>query len=686
MEIRFGLPEPLSMRGSAFQGTLPDLVAPLLAAELPAGLVLTERTEILPPAGTVALTAVQPALPTTSALLIHRALDVDGPSLTLGSTWRLRTTDMDPVDALAEATGATRLLITPADPRGARGVIKRFDLPSADSAAVSVLAAWRGDDERAANKALGRLLKTTDVPGAVTLFQRYSTPGERRPWLALYDRSETTEDRFAVIDGLGEMGDQRLGWELATQLTTDPELGARTDALVRVARLQGDQPDQASDPAGHRAWRNPIELLEYTRKRAGTHELRVLPALATALMRGGRAMDAGELLQRPSTPLEIALRAEYGARTGAFGIPVRALVATALGMAPDDPDVIEATGHALARLGDRTGGIGQLILSAELANTDLHRWSSVSRAAAEYGDLAASHYASRRASDLAPTDAVAARQLQRSGMLVRSASDIRLGVKRLNGRTLYDDETDLGTLISRAPELELALLRFHESDVLGDANLLRRRMELHREAAMVQGSARDGALLKLRHRSNAGRDAITAGRTSQFWTADPSSGASPAARMHIQLATGQPVRPAGAGAAIWYTLRRNPEKLAEDAPTWPVGMTDAEFPPIDNYAVDKALGAVAGVTAQSSTRYQRSLLLTERAVGDLPPPLANLYDAGPTVLSTARGIRVVRLEGGPIPLFAAVTLFEGRDLIGLGLTPTSARDAVEQALGEVPTP
>ena len=115
-------------------------------------------------------------------------------------------------------------------------------------------------------------------------------------------------------------------------------------------------------------------------------------------------------------------------------------------------------------------------------------------------------------------------------------------------------------------------------------------------------------------------------------------------------------------------------------------MQDFEREGPEGYSPNRDLSRVRGVLAWSSTPLQRTVLRTERATGDLPPPIVNLYENGPTVLSTQRGASVVRLEGGGIPVYAGVTLADGQDVVGLGLNPASARDAVLAGIGALEPP
>jgi hypothetical protein len=243
---------------------------------------------------------------------------------------------------------------------------------------------------------------------------------------------------------------------------------------------------------------------------------------------------------------------------------------------------------------------------------------------------------------------------------------------------------------------ELALLRHHIGDVESDRKLLLKRAQLHFERGMTEDAALDGSLLLDRFRSADGARFVLGGVTGRFRHANPASliqryGSSAEvrnARVDLALVTGNRPNPAGSPERrkTLSLLRSNPARLALEASTWPVAMRDFEYPAPVGFKRNRVLSAVQGVNAWSDSTRQMTVVITEKSTGTLPPPLANLYKIGPTVLSTGRGATVIRLDGGAIPVFAGVTLLDGRDVIGLGLSPSAARDAVLYGIGELEVP
>jgi tetratricopeptide (TPR) repeat protein len=696
IEIRFTEPQRLGGFGLALLGDVPDLIAPGLAQRMPPGIAIAERLAVTPPEGMVVLTAVRPDHERDPDVLLNRTLTTDTRALTLKSDWRVLTDD-DPTERLASFTRPTQVLIFPDADKKGRQATRRLALPESDQRVIEAMLLWRLGLDKKAKRVLGKLHPDLPVAELARLLAKYVPPGDRRPWIALVELVDTDNERIAVIDGLVEIGDQRLGWQLATALTRSEDLETRTRALVQVARLQGPKPDARSDPEGANAWREPLRILEVALKRAGPHQDLVRTDLARAYIRAGRPMEASEVLDRamdyPDARKQ-AVYAEFGGVTGVYGIDVLGLVSSALRESPYDPDVHEAAGRALAAIGRRREGVADVLRSAELAGNDASRWIAAAEMAAEYGDLRAAIFAARRASDLAPTQLVPAILLQQLAILAQDEEQIRIGRERSGEELFAVESPTLADLIELAPEYELALLRTHTDEVERDRTLLERRALLHYERHMYEDAALDGALLLDRHNVRKGARYLAAGVLSRVRHQQPlqlvegHTRASEVreARMDIQLVLGLTPKSEGDRGRILNNARYRPERIAKASTTWPLGMKDFEATPPPGFEDNRILSGVVGVMAWSDPSRQMSVLRTERSVGDLPPPLDQIYQNGPTVLSTARGAAVVRLESGGIPVYAGVTIENGQDVIGLGLTPAAARDAVLYGIGALERP
>ncbi|MEZ4317417.1 MAG: hypothetical protein R3F61_07930 [Myxococcota bacterium] len=696
IEIRFTEAEKLDGFGPALKGDVVDLIAPGLAQRLPPGIVIAERLHVEPPPGMMMLTAVRPVHERDPEVLLNRSLHTRDRALTLASDWHVLTAE-DPTARLQAFTRPTEVLVFPEADKQGRVAAKRLDLPEADKVVVESMLLWRLGEDKKAARLLGKLHPDLSVSDIAELLARYVPPGNRKPWEALVQLVGADNERIAVIDGLIQIGDQRLGWQLATALTRSEDLETRTRALVQVARLQGPQPDARSDPEGAQAWREPLQILEVALKRARQSEPLVRVDLAAAYIRSGRPMEASDILDQAMekpTPRARAVYAEFGGTTGVYGIDVLGLVQAALEEAPYDPDVHEAAGRALAAIGRRREGVAEVLRSAELAGNDAARWMAAAEMAAAYGDLRAAVFASRRASDLAPSQLVPAILLQRFAILARDTDQVRIAQDRSGEKLSEVEDPSLDDLLKLAPEYELALLRHHTDDVERSRDLLRKRAELHYARHMVEDAALDGSLLLDRHRDALGARYLAAGVLSRFRHENPlrlvaghaTSESAREARMDIQMVLGDTPIPQGERGKTLNDTRYKPEKVASEAPTWPLAMKAFEHEAPAGFQLNKILSNIPGVLAWSDPARQMTILRTERSTGDLPPPIVLLYSNGPTVLSTARGAAVVRLDGGGIPVYAGVTIDNGQDVIGLGLTPAAARDAVLYGIGALEVP
>src|SRR5690606_27959359 len=99
------------------------------------------------------------------------------------------------------------------------------------------------------------------------------------------------------------------------------------------------------------------------------------------------------------------------------------------------------------------------------------------------------------------------------------------------------------------------------------------------------------------------------------------------------------------------------------------------------FVVNRRLGAVRGVAAWSDPTEELAIVRIGAVTGVLPPPLGQLWTLGAApVQSLPGGGQIVRLEGGILPLFAAVAIDDGEEVYGLGYTAAAARRALGIAL------
>jgi hypothetical protein len=92
---------------------------------------------------------------------------------------------------------------------------------------------------------------------------------------------------------------------------------------------------------------------------------------------------------------------------------------------------------------------------------------------------------------------------------------------------------------------------------------------------------------------------------------------------------------------------------------------------------------VPGVVAYSHPEAARAVVRVSTVTGLVPPPVGLLYTASPQVLERlADGGQVIRLEGGVIPLYAAVTIDGAEEVYGFAFTVEGAKRALADALAD----
>jgi hypothetical protein len=104
------------------------------------------------------------------------------------------------------------------------------------------------------------------------------------------------------------------------------------------------------------------------------------------------------------------------------------------------------------------------------------------------------------------------------------------------------------------------------------------------------------------------------------------------------------------------------------------------MPSPSGYLVNRTLGAAPGVLAWSNADSATAILITSQVTGILPPPLGQLYTQNERPLETLEdGSQILELEGGVIPLYVAIKVRDGREVLGLGFTIPAATRALQTA-------
>lgn len=342
---------------------------------------------------------------------------------------------------------------------------------------------------------------------------------------------------------------------------------------------------------------------------------------------------------------------------------------------------------------DARSGLRQALTDARLTVDDAGLWRRAAEVALRAGDAPAAGHAARRASDLAPDDAAAARLLATASAILGDREGHDLARRRLGeqGRVEAWPPT-VDQLVATAPDAMYAILAHRDEEVSADPRLLAIRAQQHVDAGRLDDAARDGVLLAERHGRPEGWGlafAATAGRlysSALVAALDRAASADPAARltrMEFRLVSGlgDPTDDARAlddpRAEVVARLRTDPRSVAADVEGWPVDAVDARLPAPAGYRVHRLLDALPGVHAWSDPDGATAVLRVAGPPGVLPPPLAQLYTPAPEgARALPGGARVLRLDGGMMPLYAATGELDGATVLGLGFTPEAAARAL----------
>lgn len=700
---------------SGLVGTVPPLVAPAMGAWLPPRILVREDLSITPPP------AVQPLSAAPQPPVFH-------PDATLARTFRreggrwvivteverpYRTTSAARDSSAAaflqgQATAGSDVLLLPAPtPDVVKSLREIPDRPPAEIAVLEALLWWNADQPKKALKAMQRALVQAGADDTVKYLARHGRADDVRPWDALNGITRDDRERLAVLRGLESTGQRHAAWLRAAPLTRSADAAVKVEALLAAERLQ---PATApADPREAALWRAPDQLLaeadQVSRTLPGapaSGDPRVLRVMAARALAAGRHSDAEILLEQAlqagEDPVVLVLKAQAAAAAGVSTTQVLADIDRAVELAPFDAVVIGGASDALAQVGRRDRALHFALSSARLAFKDPARWVKAAHRSLEAGDLSTALYAARRGSDLDPKDPDAARMLELCGTLARHAEAAQLGAARAGASQFnLDGPPDLRTLMGVAPEHTLlALLQYHDTDVVKDASLLSLRAQLRLDAGQLDGAARDGALLASGFDQPRGVAIAFAASAGRLWSTllgdllDAAAGRDPVARntrMEWRFITGQGDPLADAAklrddprAQVMLRSISDPDGLAAEVAGWQAGADPAMKPPA-GFRANKWLGGAQGVVAFSDPERGLAILRQRVPTGSLPPVLAQLYTpASPPLGSLPDGGQLVRLEGGPIPLYAAVRIGEdGTETTGLGYTPEEAVFALRSA-------
>ncbi len=704
-------PSALEQVDYGLRGRIAPTLASALAAWLPPRVQVIEQVSVTPPstvtilASRLAPSAFQPEA------LVARTYGREGPRAVVTAEVQRPYRQTSPaVDAAAASfleaqakEGVELLLFTPASKATLQGIAASPQLDAAEKAVLTAQLWWAEGNEKKAAKTLKKAAVQVGFEPLLEGVVYFAQPGDMRPFEAMEVVADEDQGLLIqVVEGLEVAGRLREAWLASVPLhsATDPDVRAR--ALLLAERLQ---PAEAptDDPEGAEAWRDPAELLADAAGAAGADDPRVLFRQAELALERGETAAAEAMLDKVSGlgaggPKVDAMRALAAAKAGLPRDEVTLQIEAAVRAAPANPEVIDFAARATAEVGARDAALTYALTAARIANDRPDLWHGASERALAASDLGTAAYAARRASDLSPDDAARARWLATLGTLLVDQELAELGAGRANEALVSPWPPSLEERMGMAPEEALlGLLDVAEQEVAGDPRMLAMRAQMRIDAGQLDAGARDGMALAQAYQWKEGwalAFAATAGRQystvlrKELDSAAASQLLAQSVRMEYGLVTGSsdPLRDARAldddpRAQTLLEVVANPRDAAARVEGWPEELADPGYAPPKGYRTNKALSAVPGVRAYSNADAATGIVRLGAITGLLPPPLNELYTVDPQPLERLdNGGQVVRLDGGVMPLYAAVAFDGEHEVYGLGFSEEAAKLALSDAM------
>jgi hypothetical protein len=691
--------------GAGMRGEIAPVLGPAMAAWLPPKIRVQEFVDIAGPTNLLIVANSHPRPAYDADALLDRDARRNGPRL------RLQVEAQRPYDETTSTrdAGAARFMAEQAPegvelllfPPTSGAVVKSLaseDLSDAERVALETLL-WLGvDNERKAAKVLKKAIKTLAIDDIAPTLASWLDEGDERPWILLADIVEEEDEaaRVAIMRAMSRYDFGRLAWFEGHALAQSAEPDIATEGLlVQLKHQPLEQPDAEADPDGHARWTEPETLLagieEQGRAAGGDVEDRGQLAIADwRLTYGGDAESALNNLP-DETPRASALHLTQYAETFPNSFVIERAEAL-LAEAPSDPVVVGHLATAMSRIGRKDDALRYGLASARLAHDEVGRWMTASDLAMAAGRLSLALEAARRASDIDPTHGPAAEKLHAVATLALNAeaetiARERAGLERPKSWPLSIDE-----LMGLAPPTGLlALLQFHEADVVASPVMLGIRAQLRTEAGLFDEAARDSINLSRLHDKPEGPAlafAATVGRVfgsgSDQLLDQVDNDVARLTRMEYQLLTGDgdPRRDARAltgepRAEDVLLTAGSPDEAAAKVEGWPADLANARVATPSGYRVNAILSAPKGVSGFSDADRQLALLHINADTELLPPPLALLFTPRTPLLSESKdGVELMRLDGGNLPLYAARKRSDDTTVIGLGFTALAAQRAL----------
>lgn len=710
-------PAALESVGYGLRGTIAPTLAPALAGWLPPRVQVQETLDIVPPGAVNILASRLAPSGFQPEALVSRRYGREGRRAVLHTEvqrpYRVTSPAIDEAAAAFlqdQATaGVELLLFTEVSSATLAGVQDSTSLSPAEKAVLTAQLWWQEGNDRKAQKTLLKAAPTVGFDALLDGVVYFAQPGDRRPFDAMtLVAAEDPEKLLRVAEGMERAGRLRDAWLASAPLTTAADPDTRTRALLLAERLQPVEAE-AGDEAAQAAWRDPSQLLEEAAAAAATlpgaapeGDARVLFRQAELALERGDTGDAEALLDQVGAlgaggARVDAMRAFAAAKAGIPRDEVVAALEAAVRAAPSDADVVDFAARATAEVGAREEALTYALTAARIANDRPDLWDAAAHAALRASDLGAAAYAARRASDLDPGDAARARYLLTLATLLVDR-DLAEEASARNGMSLpLPWPPSLSDRMALAPEEALlGLLDVADAEVGADPRMLAMRAQMRIDAGQLDAGARDGIALAERYQWKEGwalAFAATAGRqysTELQKALDDAAGSQLLARtvrMEFALITGRgdALRDARAlpeeprAKALLDAVAKPADALAA-IEGWPADVPDPSRTTPKGYRASTALSSAPGVRGWSHPDAAQGILRVGAITGLLPPPLHGLYTVDPQPLERLETGQVVRLDGGTMPVYAAVAFDGTEEVYGLGFSVRAAKQALADAL------
>lgn len=690
--------------GAGMRGTIPPVLAPAMAAWLPPKIEVLETVDIVGPSTLLIVANSHPGPAYDPDAQVDRQARRAGARLRLSAeAERPYATTTSARDASAsrfldtQAREGVELLLFPQPTGSTVKTLASVDgLEGAELAAVTALVWWGAGNDAKARKVLKTALKTHSVAELAPKLAGWLDAADDRPWVAFDDLlpDEAEEDRLQVLLAMDAFGFQRLAWLQGDQLSrsADPRIAA--EGLLAVLANQPDvAPDANVDPAGAAIWKPEAEVVKAAVEKsteAGGDVLKRARRIYAEWALANAGADAEKALNDlpPDTPGAKALHLTQFA-SAYPNAEVHRRVKAVVAEAPADPVVAHHAATALSNIGAHDEALEYGLSAAQLAHDEPDRWIRASELALAAGRLSLALEAARRASDLDPTDKEAALALHEVAVLALDDELETLARERGNlGKRDPAWPPTVEDLMGVAPPTALlALLQYHEREVLESPLMLGIRAQLRTDTGLFDEAARDSINLARQHGETQGYAlafSATAGRVFGNGALDlvarPDNDVAYLTRMEYRLLTGSGDARADARLLVDEPRAQDvlltagsPAEAATRAVGWKADLPDARVAAPDGYKVNPILSAVKGVSGFSNADRQLAVLHVSAELDALPPPLALLYTPRKPPLAEIDGQTVlVRLDGGNLPLYAARRKGGGVTAWGLGFTPEAA--------------